>query len=82
MVSKFSRKAVDGTTQVSFLSLFVDEIAGTGFFDDLQATLIPKPTSFAVVSLGGVARLVRYDDAFAPLRDRRRIFVRPHCKGS
>jgi hypothetical protein len=47
--------APPGTTQVSFFALFVDESAGTGFFDDLQATLIPEPTSFALVGLGGVA---------------------------
>jgi hypothetical protein len=47
--------APPGTTQVSFFALFVDQSAGTGFFDDLQATLIPEPTSFAFLILGGVA---------------------------
>lgn len=30
-----------GTTEVKFFALFVDENAGTAYFDDLQATLVP-----------------------------------------
>jgi hypothetical protein len=30
-----------GTTEVKMFALFVDQSAGTGYFDDLQATLIP-----------------------------------------
>jgi len=30
-----------GTTSVKMFALFVDQSAGTGYFDDLQATLIP-----------------------------------------
>jgi hypothetical protein len=47
--------APPGTTQVSFFALFVDQSAGTGYFDDLQANLIPEPTGLALLSLGGVA---------------------------
>ena len=34
-----------GTTQVKVYALFVDQSAGTGFFDDLQASLIPANPS-------------------------------------
>jgi hypothetical protein len=47
--------APPGTTQVSFFALFVDQSPGTGYFDDLQATLIPEPSSLALVILGSVA---------------------------
>ena len=30
-----------GTTEVKMFALFVDQSAGTGYFDDIQATLIP-----------------------------------------
>ncbi len=30
-----------GTTEVKMFALFVDQSAGTGYFDDLQATLVP-----------------------------------------
>jgi hypothetical protein len=40
-----------GTAQVSFFALFVDQSAGTGYFDDLQGT-IPEPTSVALLFTG------------------------------
>ena len=43
--------APPGTTQVSFFALFVDQSAGTVFFDDLQAVQIPEPASMALMSL-------------------------------
>jgi hypothetical protein len=50
-----------GTTQVSFFALFVDQSAGTGYFDDLQATLIPEPATVSLLGLAlfGGAALVR-----------------------
>jgi hypothetical protein len=40
-----------GTTQVSFFALMVDQSAGTGYFDDLQA-IIPEPASVALLFTG------------------------------
>jgi hypothetical protein len=40
-----------GTTTVTFFALFVDQSAGTGYFDDLVATNVPEPSSLA---LGGL----------------------------
>ena len=37
-----------GTTKVSFFALFVDQSAGTGYFDDLAATQVPEPSSLAL----------------------------------
>jgi hypothetical protein len=50
-----------GATQVSFFSIFVDQSAGTAYFDDLRATLIPEPASIALMGLAmfGGAALVR-----------------------
>jgi hypothetical protein len=50
-----------GTTEVSFFALFVDQSAGTGYFDDLVATRIPEPASIALLGLGlaGIALAVR-----------------------
>lgn len=50
-----------GTTQVSMFALFVDQSAGVGYFDSLNASMIPEPSSMAlvllsVVSLGGRRR--------------------------
>jgi hypothetical protein len=42
--------APPGTTQVSMFALFVDQSAGTGYFDDLSAT--PEPGSAAMVLAG------------------------------
>jgi hypothetical protein len=42
-----------GTTQVSMFALFVDQSPGTGYFDDLDASLIPEP-SCAALALAGV----------------------------
>ena len=43
-----------GTTQVSFFALFVDESAGTGYFDDLNASIVPEPCCAAMTLLGVV----------------------------
>lgn len=43
--------APTGTTQVSMFALFVDQSAGTGYFDDLQVTKVPEPGSLALVGL-------------------------------
>ena len=40
-----------GTTQVSFFALFVDQSAGTVYFDDLRAVRIPEPASMALLGL-------------------------------
>jgi len=50
-----------GTTQVSFFALFVDQSAGTGYFDDLQAMRIPEPASISLLGLAmfGGAALIR-----------------------
>jgi PEP-CTERM motif-containing protein len=44
-----------GTTQVSFFALFVDQSAGTGYFDDLLAGQIPEPTTIAMFGLGTIS---------------------------
>src|SRR5262249_44228416 len=43
-----------GTTQVSFFALFVDQSSGTGYFDDLNASIVPEP-GCAALALAGVA---------------------------
>ena len=48
-----------GTTKVSFYALFVDQSAGTGYFDDLAATQVPEPSSLALVGIASVAGLGR-----------------------
>jgi hypothetical protein len=40
-----------GTTQVSFFALFVDQSAGVGYFDDLQATRVPEPATIGLLVL-------------------------------
>ncbi|HEY7087985.1 MAG TPA: hypothetical protein VH518_07840 [Tepidisphaeraceae bacterium] len=45
-----------GTTQVSFFALFVDQSAGTGYFDDLNASIVPEP-GCAALALAGVVCL-------------------------
>ena len=44
-----------GTTKVEFFALFVDQSAGTGYFDDLAATQVPEPSSLALVGIASVA---------------------------
>jgi hypothetical protein len=41
--------APPGTTQVSFFALFVDQSAGTGYFDDLAAGQVPEPATIALL---------------------------------
>jgi len=51
-----------GTTQVKFFALFVDQSAGVGYFDSLDASRIPEPASLALFGLamiGGVALIRR-----------------------
>jgi hypothetical protein len=43
-----------GTTQVSMFALFVDQSAGTGYFDDLDATKIPEPATIALLGTGAL----------------------------
>ena len=44
--------APPGTVQVSFFALFVDQSAGTGYFDDLQAGQVPEPTTVVLLGFG------------------------------
>jgi hypothetical protein len=48
-----------GTTNVSFFALFVDQSAGTGYFDDLVATHVPEPSSLALAGFASVVCLGR-----------------------
>lgn len=50
-----------GTTQVKVFALFVDQSAGTGYFDDLSAARVPEPSSLALLGLAtiGGATLLR-----------------------
>lgn len=56
-----------GTTKVSFYALFVDQSAGTGYFDDLAATRVPEPNSLVLIGIASVVGLGRF---FRPRRAR------------
>jgi hypothetical protein len=51
--------APPGTTQVSFFALFVDQSAGTGYFDDLAADQVPEPATIALVGFGAIGGAIR-----------------------
>jgi hypothetical protein len=51
--------APPGTTNVSFFALFVDQSAGTGYFDDIVATRVPEPSSLALAGFASVVCLGR-----------------------
>jgi len=46
--------APPGTIKVSFFALFVDQSAGTGYFDDIAAGQVPEPTTMALLGFGAV----------------------------
>ena len=56
-----------GTTKVEFFAIFVDQSAGTGYFDNLAATQVPEPSSRAFVGIASAAALGRL---FRPRRSR------------
>ena len=49
-----------GTTKVEFFALFVDQSAGTGYFDNLAATIVPEPSSLTLAGLACVTCLGRF----------------------